>query len=367
MKREREARPAITAPMPEVVATAPAPAPLPPLEQAFAETAKERERRDLKSEHRALVAEVERLRAELGAVTQAKRDPQVLVYRQPSWERADAVACAVISDMHVDEPVVAADVMGLNEYNLDIAAARSRACFVNLLRLATIFAKDSDINTIHLSILGDTFSGWIHEELLANTLLAPGDAAVFVNGLLCSGIDFLLREGAFNIVVDALPGNHGRLTHKMHFGDPTGTSLESVMYAMVAARYEREPRVQFHVAQSAEVHVSFFEKFKMRLVHGYEVKFAGGVGGLTIPLNKRLAQWNSTIHCDLTVLGHYHTFFDGGKFLVNGSMIGYNNYARALGFAYEEPQQAFFLVHASKGGRKSVVAPIWLDEKKETI
>jgi hypothetical protein len=348
------------------VATAPAPAPLPPLEQAFAETARERERRDLKSEHRALVAEVERLRAEVAVFTHASKAPEILVYRQPSWERADAVACAVASDWHCEEPVVAADVMGLNHYDLDVAKSRARMFFQNYLRLTDIMAKDSTIRTMHLSVLGDLFSGWIHEELVANTLLAPGDAAVFVNGLLCSGIDFLLRESNYEIEVDAIPGNHGRLTDHVHFGDPTGTSLEAVLYHMVAARYETVPRVTFRPAASSEVHVSFFERWKMRLIHGYEIKYAGGVGGITIPINKRLAQWNSTIKCDLTVAGHFHQFFDGGRFIVNGSLIGYNNYAKALGFAYEDPQQAFFLVHASKGGRKAGVHPIWLDEKKET-
>lgn len=354
---------------PPVVEFKPQPPPrptLPPLENAFAERIKEREKRDLRSEHRALLDEVERLRKEVDVFTRASRAPEVLVYRQPAWERSDAVVCAALSDWHAEEPVISADVMGLNEYNLDVAKSRSRACFVNLLRLAQILARDSVIRTIHLSILGDLFSGWIHEELLATTLLAPADAAIFVNGLLCSGIDYLLREGEFNVEVDALPGNHGRMTDKMHFGDPTGTSLESVLYAMVAARYETEPRVTFRVAQSAEVHVRFFEKFRMRLVHGYEIKYQGGVGGITIPINKRLAQWNQTIPCDLTVMGHYHQFFDGGRFLVNGSLIGYNNFARAHGFAFEEPTQALWLVHARKGGQKALVAPIWLDEKHET-
>ena len=345
--------------------SAPPPAPLPPLENAFAQHTEAAAKRDLKAEHKALIEETSRLRRELETFTQAARAPEILIYDKPRDERADAVACAVASDWHVEEPVHSADVMGLNEYNLDVAKSRSAAFFKNALRLTDIFAKDSTIRTLHLSLLGDFFSGWIHEELLANTLLAPGDAAVFVNGLLCSGIDFLMRESSYRLEVDALPGNHGRMTDKMHFGDPTGTSLETVMYHMVAARYADNPRVAMRVASASEVHVRFFETFKMRLVHGYEVKYSGGVGGITIPLNKRLAQWNSNAsqRCDLTVLGHYHQFFDGGRFLVNGSMIGYNNFAKNFGFTYEDPQQAFFLVHASKGGRKSVVAPIWLDEK----
>lgn len=351
-----------TPPFVEPRRSAPPPAPLPPLENAFAQHTEAAARRDLRAEHKALIEETARLRRELETFTHAGRAPEILVYDKPRDERADAVACAVASDWHVEEPVHSADVMGLNEYNLEVAQSRSRAYFRNLLRLTDILARDSTIRTIHLSLLGDFFSGWIHEELLANTLLAPGDAAVFVNGLICSGLDYLLHESNYMLEIDALPGNHGRMTDKMHFGDPTGTSLETVMYHMVASRYALNQRVKMRVATASEVHVRFFEAFKMRLVHGYEIKYAGGVGGITIPLNKRLAQWNSTQRCDLTVLGHYHQFFDGGRFLVNGSMIGYNNFAKNFGFTYEDPQQAFFLVHARKGGQKSVVAPIWLDE-----
>ena len=95
-----------------------------------------------------------------------------------------------------------------------------------------------------------------------------------------------------------------------------------------------------------------------------EIKFAGGIGGPTIPINKRLAQWNSSNPCQLTCMGHFHHYMDGGNFMMNGSLIGYNAYAQTNGFAYEEPQQSFFLIHNRHGGQKSVTAPIWLDGKE---
>src|SRR6185312_13930358 len=159
-----------------------------------------------------------------------------------------------------------------------------------------------------------------------------------------------------------MSGNHGRMPEKMHFSDPVGTSLESFMYHAVCDRYEGNPRVQIRVSPAAMVYERFYERFNMRLIHGYETKYNGGVGGLTIPLNKAVTQWDKGIKADLTVLGHYHQFFDGGNFLVNGSLIGYNTYAEAIKASYEEPRQAFFLVHARKGGQKSIVAPIWLDD-----
>lgn len=317
---------------------------------------------DLAREHKALVAELkqkDRLIAELGKLN---LPPEIIVYDKPVWERADAVACALASDWHVEEPVIAATVHGRNEYNLEIAKYRSALYFKHLLRLAEIQARDSKINSIWIGFLGDFFSGWIHEELLASCLLAPGEAALLVKSLLVNGIQYLLDNSSFNIEGDLLPGNHGRMTKRVHSGDPTGTSLETAMYQHVADWFRSEPRVRLRVASQSMVYRRFFERFNMRMVHGYEVNYGGGVGGLTIPLKKKLAKWDSVIRADLTVLGHFHQFFDGGNFMVNGSLIGYNTYAQIIGAEFEAPRQAFFVVHARNGGEKSVVAPIWLDE-----
>lgn len=332
-----------------------------PLEAAYEAENLQREKRDLKREHSALINENQKLKREISELVSMQRAPEVYVYKKAKWDRVDAVACGVASDWHVEEEVQAAAVHGLNEYNLDIAKSRAEHYFKNLLSLTDMMARESRVKTLHLSFLGDFFSGHIHEELLSSTLLNPGDAARFVKGLFISGIDFLLKNSPYNIEADLLPGNHGRMTKQMWFSDPTGTSLESFMYHSLAGRYEDHPRVNLRVADHAMVYRRFFEKFTMRLIHGYEVKYNGGVGGLTIPLRKALAQWNNPIRADLTVLGHFHQFFDGGDFLVNGSLIGYNTYAQAIKATYEEPRQAFFLVHARNGGQKSVTAPVWLD------
>lgn len=356
-----EARP--TAPMPPAVDYAPAPEPLPPLESAEKAYREAAHKRDIKREHSALVEETQRLRAELeAAVRMAGPIPTIFIPKK-TLEQGEGIAAALASDWHIDELVSLGSTLGLNEYSPEIARQRSQFFFQNFLRLAQILARDCEIRTLYLGILGDLLSGWIHEELLAGTAMAPGDAAHFAQTLLYSGIQYLLKNSDFNIVIDALPGNHGRLTKKMHFNDPTGTSLETLAYHMLAARFSDEPRVTIAVAEHAQVTRSFFDTFRMRLIHGYEIKFSGGVGGPTIPINKRLAQWNSSTPCALTCMGHFHHYMDGGNFIMNGSLIGYNAYAQTNGFAYEEPQQSFFLIHNRNGGQKSVTAPIWLDDK----
>lgn len=342
----------------------PPPPPKPPLEQAYEHHAAERERRDLKREHTALVEENTRLRAQLSEVGKMRAAPEVIVYKQAAHMRGDAVACALASDWHVEEPVELASVHGLNEYNLDIAKSRAEHFFRNFLRLSNMAARDSKITTLYIGAVGDFFSGFIHDELISNNLLAPGDAAQFCKGLFFSGIDFLLRESSYVLEGDFIPGNHGRMTDKLWIGDPTGTSLETFMYHAIVDRYHANPRVRFKVASQGMVYRSFFEKFKLRLLHGYEVKYGGGVGGITIPLNKALAAWNNPIIADLTAFGHFHQFIDGGRFIGNGSLIGYNTFAQAIRAQFEPPRQAFFLIDARNGGEKSLVAPIWLEDSK---
>lgn len=338
---------------------------LDPLVSAYQERQERQEKSDTKRQRDALLDENQRLRSRINELVELRKAPDILVYRQSKAERADAIACAIASDWHVEEPVIKEAVHGLNEYNLEIAKSRSEHFFRNLLRLTDIMARDSKITTIYLAALGDFFSGWIHEELVANNLLAPGEAARYWMGLFASGIDFLLKESSYAIEGDMIPGNHGRMTKQVHFGDPTGTSLETFAYHALLGRYGGNDRVRLNVSQHAMVYRPFFERFNMRLIHGYEVKYGGGVGGLTIPLNKAIAAWDVAVRADLTVLGHFHQLNFGSRFVSNGSLCGYGPFAQAIKAGYEQPQQAMFQVHARNGGERSICCPIWLDDKHQ--
>jgi hypothetical protein len=333
--------------------------PKPPLETAVEAAQGQRAARDLRAEHKALVDEVTRLRA-LVHEAEKVRVPDVIVYRERAEDRSDAVACAMASDWHIEEPVDPGAINGLNAYDLDVARARAENFFRNVVKLAGIFAREQRITTLDLQVLGDMFTGWLHEESIANTLLAPGDAATEFARIFASGIQHILDNSDFRVTGVMLPGNHGRMTKKVHYGDPTGTSLETVAYHAIADRFAGNPRVQLDVAKHGTVYRRFHERFVVRHIHGYEVKYGGGVGGLTIPLNKKIAKWDTATRANLTTLGHFHQKVDGGSFLVNGSLIGYNEFAQAIGASYEPPQQVFYLIDARNGGEKTVVAPVFV-------
>lgn len=271
-----------------------------------------------------------------------------------------AIACMVASDWHVEEPVEKDKVHGINEYNLEIARSRAHNFFRNGLRLTNIYSASSDIDTIYLMVLGDTFSNWIHEELAETNLLSPTDAANFALGLLIDGINFLLENSNYKLIIDCIPGNHGRMTKRMRIHNATETSLETFMYAQLARVFTSESRVEFRVANSKMLYRKFFD-YNIRLIHGDDIMYGGGIGGITIPIRKKLAAWDKAIKADLTVMGHFHQFMDGGDFLVNGSLIGYNTFAQSIGASPEEARQAFFIIHERNGGCKTSVSPIWLD------
>ena len=101
----------------------------------------------------------------------------------------------------------------------------------------------------------------------------------------------------------------------------------------------------------------------LRFHHGDAIRYEGGVGGLTIPANKAIAQSNKSRTAYLDIFGHYHQMLDGGKFVSNGSLIGYNPYAIRIKASYEEPKQVFFLMERDKG--KTAVYPIFVSSEEE--
>lgn len=302
------------------------------------------------------LAEMEKEKEELFKL---KKTPQIFAIKQSASGVSEAVAFLIASDWHVEEPVLPSQGV-MNEYNPAIAKARAASFFANGLRLVKIFQKDTEIKTVVLALLGDFITNTIHEELMESNAMMPGDALWYAKSLIVSGIDYLLANSDVNLIVPCHTGNHGRMTKKVHISTEAGNSLERYMYRDIAERYEGNPRLKFIVAEGMHSYLTVFN-YTIRFLHGHSIRFNGGVGGVHIPLRKAISQWDKMKKANLTVMGHFHTMTDGGAYIVNGSLIGYNAFGQFIKADYEPPQQVFFMVHNRKGGEKSVVAPIWLD------
>jgi len=290
--------------------------------------------------------------------------PQLLdVSPRAPAQKSESAAVIVWSDHHCEEEVLPAQVGNKNEYNLDINSNRFTNLLYGSLAWYKIESAKTTIKTIVLGLLGDFISGSIHEDLAESNLLAPVDAIYRAQGQLISGIRFLLQNTPddVEIIVVCHSGNHGRMTKRQRIATEAGNSLENYMYYSIRDFFKTEKRVKFIVATGYHSFVRFFEgRYEIRFHHGHMINYQGGVGGITIPVNKAIAQWNKAHAVNLDVFGHFHTKFDGGNFIANGSLIGYNAFAVSIKASYEKPSQTFFLVNR-EFEEKTMVAPIFVD------
>jgi len=274
-------------------------------------------------------------------------------------KKSESTAILPLSDIHYEELVDPATINNLNKHNPQISTERFNKYFENAVRLIEMSRSNTEINTLVLWLGGDLINGYIHEEMVETNSMSPPDACIKVFSLIITGIDFLLEHSkAKEIIVPTSVGNHARTTEKRRVATNVQNSYEWILYNFLAKHYENNDRVKFKLSRGY-FNILDVYGYKIRFHHGENVRYHGGVGGLTIPLNKAVKAWNEAHKVDLDVLGHWHQLTFSKKFIVNGSMVGYNAYAESIKAEFERPQQAFFLMHPRYG--KTIQTPIFVD------
>jgi hypothetical protein len=319
---------------------------------------------ELKKYNTTLLNEIELKDRKLGFYEELKQAPKKSIIITPSkGVDSEATAFLVGSDWHLEEKVDPLTVNGLNEFNPPIAKDSIMNFFSNGLRLVQICQKDVHINEIMLLLIGDIINGYIHEEFVEDNYLSPTQASLMGLDLICSGITYLLKNSKCKIKVVCKYGNHGRTTGKPRIATAYKNSFEWMLFQLVIREFARSDRVEVVLDNSYLTYVEVYNRV-IRLHHGDAIQYNGGVGGVTIPANKAIAQWDKHKQAYLDVFGHFHQLqLDTGsyKYVLNGSVVGYNPYAISIKAAYEEPRQAFFLIDSKRG--KTVSAPIFVRKK----
>lgn len=320
-----------------------------PAESAM-EARKLRDRvRTLERQNRSLVdalAEAEERQEFLDAVMD--RAPGI-VRRETSSGLREGTAVTLWSDWHVEEPVDPDKVGGLNEYSLDIADQSVRGLVRGVVELLEKERHAFQIRDLVIGLIGDLFSGHIHDELVESGELSPIEAVIWLQERISGAIRAILDETKLErIIVACQPGNHGRTTQKIRISTRAENSYEWLMYHTLAGMFRDEPRVEFRITKSELLYVPVYD-LDIRFTHGDAIKYAGGVGGVHIPLRKAIMGWDSARRADLTCLGHFHTHLVHPSYVTNGSLIGYGPFSQRIRADFEPPQQAFFVVDSKRG------------------
>ena len=274
--------------------------------------------------------------------------------------RGELVAVAPIGDVHAEERVDPSTVNGMNSYDLDTCSKRLDRLAQGILDRVDLLRAKNLVRRLIVPLLGDLITGYIHEENLENNQLSPTQATLFSIQKIGDLFQALLDLGDFGeILVPCSYGNHGRTGKRIKHAAGFKNSFEWLGYHVLAERFKEDTRIRFKISNGYLNPVEVFPGYVMRCHHGDAIRYFGGVGGLTIPTNKSLDAWNQQGVAQLDVFGHYHQIHDDKRFIVNGSVIGWNAFAIAFKCKFERPAQVFFALDPNYG--KRWVDPIVLD------
>ena len=314
----------------------------------------------LRGKYKAALAQIDRERERADTIAglsgiAGKRTPAA----RAATVRTNATAICVLSDWHCEEGVSLKQTSGLNHYDLDVADARINELAERIGTLVEHERRLVKLDRIVIAALGDFISGHIHEELVETTHLPPLAAMRWAAERLRGIID-MAADLAREVVVVTQPGNHGRSNHgKPRAATEHDHSFEQNAYLVMAAAEQRR-NVRWDVAEGYLGYLDL-DGFTVRYQHGHAIKYQGGVGGITIPVNKAIAQWNRSRRADLDIFGHWHQFsWLRGRYVSNGSIIGMNSYGIRIKAEYEPPCQAFVVVD-HKRNEVTKAMPIFCD------
>ncbi len=261
------------------------------------------------------------------------------------------------SDYQCGEVVRIEQMDGMNEYNMDIFAERYQTLVDNTIDLAQHHVGHAEFDRAIYARGGDMISGSIHEELAETNDLSAVPAIQWLCRHEREGIrrwaDFFGR-----LHVISIPGNHGRVTAKPRSNSYVGTNFETLLSLWLQSEFRDDDRITWQTPHSGDAYFDV-QGWKFLLAHGDRMGSRGGTGFIgssaTIARGhqKLFQNWAATGRpLDYVLTGHLHTSvklpFGRGSF-GNGSIVGYNPFARDHQMTPDAAKQWQLFVHQRRG------------------
>jgi hypothetical protein len=301
------------------------------------------------------IAELEQLMDRFAAVKPADMVvPKWLKPKAPSRRIHHATALLLLSDLHLDEVVDRYEMGGINEYNREIAEQRLERVVEGVVTMTSRHVAGVKFDGLVVALNGDILTGDIHHELaLTNEAPAPASIAFWVPRL-ASALTYLADHFG-RVHVPCTSGNHDRDPNKRRtpMKQREESSLAWIIYNWLADMLRDDPRITFSITTSpGQVYPIYGTTFHQ--IHGDGFRSAGGIGGIFPSLLKYLHRIDSLYatqgtNIDCHLLGHWHQYLTGPNWIITGSLKGYDEYAKSLGFGFEKPRMALAIVTPELG------------------
>lgn len=291
-------------------------------------------------------------------------EPTVKPRAKPSKHGKQAVVLH-LSDLHVGEVVNRDEVMGVNEYDLEIAKERIARLFntASVLTTSAWPASDAAPSKICVLLGGDLISGHglhpEHAETDAGTAYEQSKwAAEFIAaGILRLHLDLEAHFGkAVPIEVISVVGNHGRMT----FGKPRTKlvslqSYDTLVSDFVEAALKGHNSITHYRPRGFDAYFDVVG-WPCLLTHGDRMGSGGGTGfiGPMATIVKGHRKIIDTEHRQRRPVfkvfsGHFHTTGVSPFGYANGSGVGYGEFAKSIRADPEPAQQNYVVFHERIG------------------
>lgn len=285
--------------------------------------------------------------------------------------RAPGVPVAFWSDWHWGEVVRSEEVGGVNAFNRTIAKKRLRRLVDTTVDLAKRHMVSPKYPGIVICLGGDMISGNIHDELRETNEGHLQQTMLELQEHLESAISHMADEFG-KVFLPCVVGNHGRMTHKPRMKGRVFESFEWNLYCQLERHFRNDKRITFSIPSETDAHFDVCGH-RFCLTHGDALGVKGGDGiiGAIGPIARgaiKIGRSEAQIgrNFDTLLMGHWHTYIprgDASPVLVNGSLKGYDEYARiGLRVPYSRPSQALFFVHPDHG--VTAQWQVYLDDKR---
>ncbi len=275
------------------------------------------------------------------------------------------VPTLLASDWHWGEVVNPTEINHRNQFNLAIANTRARRLVERTIGLLRGHVVNPTFPGIVFALGGDMVSGDIHEELSETNDVPIMPTVIDLYGVLCWCIQALADEFG-RVFVPCVTGNHGRNTKKMRAKQRAFTNFDWLTYQLLAKHFQYDERITFYIPDGPDALYAIYNH-RYLLTHGDQ--FYGGDGevgalGPIIRGSKRKQSRNAEIDMSFNtiLMGHWHQYIPSMRYIVNGSLKGYDEYANSRNFGFERPIQALWLTHAEHG--ITFQMPVYLEDNE---
>ena len=277
--------------------------------------------------------------------------PKIKVFKKSSSSEEELVLC--LGDIHAGEVVKAEELNDLNEYNFNILTHRLKALAGSVIDIAKNKLSGYTFRKLHILGMGDWVSGTIHEELVES---ADGNIIEWTMNLAYI-VAQMIRELAVEfeeIEFVGIVGNHGRLHRKPRF-KARYVNWDYVCYQMMSALLTKQTNVKCTIPKSFW-HLHEINNHQFLIIHGDNINSSLGIPWYGIQrmvanLKELLASKDQKF--DYMVLGHFHNYglLDRvkGELIINGSLIGGNEFSVGKMFTSSEACQHFCGIHPKRG------------------